>query len=338
MDTLITESVLTESVLTESLKLHTPSYSIQVSNYFGRQNARDYFHWLIILFLILGYSDLMAQSYANLNSLKGHTPEVYYSTGAEVKARRMAKQLDQVISFYNKLIGFSPVVKLLVLSPDDWKTYTTGAVYGMPHYGGSQTLFVAAEDNEFWRSFIPPTDKMPAAFSKMVSETYSNGKGGLTMEPFFDLLAIHELGHAFHIQDSLVMQRKWMGELFANILLHTYIAEVEPGLLPALTLFPEMVVATTNRTMLKYTSLEDLELHYNEIAQKFPRNYGWYQCRWHMAAASIYNEAGVVALKNLWPALKSQRTILDDTSFTTMLNTKVHTSVANVPLKWNNAD
>ncbi len=112
----------------------------------------------------------------------------------------------------------------------------------MPHYGDNQTLYVAAEDNAFWRSFIPPVDELPAEQSKLISETYSDNKGGLTMEPFFDLLAIHELGHAFHIQDSLMMQRKWMGELFANILLHTYIAENEPHLLPALIVFPEMVV------------------------------------------------------------------------------------------------
>jgi len=39
------------------------------------------------------------------------------------------------------------------------------------------------------------------------------------------------------------MQRLWMQELFCNIMLHTYIAENEPQNLPALELFPEMVVS-----------------------------------------------------------------------------------------------
>ncbi len=39
-------------------------------------------------------------------------------------------------------------------------------------------------------------------------------------------------------------------------------------------------------------------------------------------------------LKILWSALKSQRTLLDDTSFISLLTTRVHASVANVPLRW----
>ena len=83
------------------------------------------------------------------------------------------------------------------------------------------------------------------------------------------------------------MQRKWMGELFVNILLHTYVAENEPQSLPALTLFPKMVVAAGSSEF-KYTSLNDIQERYNDIARDYPKNYGWYQCRWHAAAADIY--------------------------------------------------
>lgn len=278
--------------------------------------------------------EIHAQTYDRLSELKGYAMEIYFSAGSEEKSRRIALQLEQVISFYKKHLGFSPKAKALILSPDDWEAYAGNVIYGMPHYGNNQTLFIASEDNNFWRSFIPPLDRLPGDQARLVSNTYTNAKGVLTMEPFFDLLAIHELGHAFHIQDSLVMQRKWMGELFANIFLHTYVANVEPDLLPALTVFPEMVVASTDITTLKYTSLSDLEDHYRELGQNYPMNYGWYQCRWHMAARHIYDEAGVAAISKLWIALKSQRKVLEDALLERMLGVKVHKSVAEVPIRW----
>lgn len=275
-----------------------------------------------------------AQVYENLEQLKGHQTQVYYSTGATAKAERLAAQLDKVLSFYNKQIQFTPSVTLLILSPGDWEKHARSVVYGMPHYTNNKTLIVAADNNDFWKSFIPPLDKMPPAFAQLIQETYADKKGGLTMEPFFDLLAIHELGHAYHNQDSLKMQRNWMGELFVNIFLHGYIAENEPQLLNALTVFPKMVVATTDKASLKYTTLSELEMHYDETAQQYPRNYGWYQCRWHMAAGNIYDKGGLDAFKKLWFALKTQRTILDDSSFAILLSEKSHQSVADVLLNW----
>src|SRR5690606_32677949 len=157
----------------------------------------------------------------------------------KVHAETMAKRCDNVMLFYKPLIYFEPTVTLLVLSPEDWSKYTKFPFYGMPHYNGG-TLVVASEANDFWKTFIPASDQHPKDLAHKITTTYSGENKTLTMPGFFDLLAIHELGHAFHIQVGLTMQRKWMGELFAIILLHTYIAENEPQLLPALTLFPQM--------------------------------------------------------------------------------------------------
>ena len=153
------------------------------------------------------------------------------------------------------------------------------------------------------------------------------------MQAFFDLLAIHELGHAFHIQGKLQMQRKWMGELFCNIFLHTYIAEKEPGQLPALTLFPKIVVSGGIKNY-KYTSLQELEEKYNEIGPQHPQNYGWYQCRWHAAAAAIYDTDGKTVFQRLWATLQTEQVKLNDVSLAELLQTKVGKSVADVLLRW----
>ncbi len=290
---------------------------------------------IFALFLLSLPVYLAAQSFDSLYYLEGHRVKTFCSNGSEKQAKIMAGYCDRVMEFYDTQITFEPSVTLLVLSPGDWNKYTSFPVYGMPHYNDSQTLIVASEDNDFWKSFIPPIDQLPGELAQQIRQTYTDEDGNLSMRSFFDLLAIHELGHAYHSQGGLEMQRKWMGELFANILLHTYIAENKPEMLPALSVFPKMVVSSTRKADLKYTSLNELEFNYSKISQEFPQNYGWYQCRWHMAAAKIYNEAGLDAFKNLWLILKTQGEILDDPSFADLLSQKVHQSVADVQLKWN---
>lgn len=286
------------------------------------------------IFSLFSASTLFAQSFEELNYLEGNKTKTYYSNGSKEQAETMSKRCDNVISFYKSLINFEPTVTLLVLSPDDWSKYTKFPVYGMPHYDDVKTLIVASEDNDFWKSFIPPLDLLQKELAQQISKTYSDKNNSLSMRGFFDLLAIHELGHAFHEQGGLTMQRKWMGELFANILLHTYIAEKEPELLPALTVFPQMVVSSTNKSELKFTTLNELENNYDLIGQKYPKNYGWYQCRWHKAAGEIYDSGKTKAFEKLWLALKKQNEPLDDAAFAKLLSNKVHKSVANVQLKW----
>jgi hypothetical protein len=204
----------------------------------------------------------------------------------------------------------------------------------MPHYTESKTLIVASEDNDFWRSFIPPVDQLPKELAQTIAKTYADKDNALTMRGFFDLLAVHELGHAYHEQGGLNM-RQMDGGLFANILLHTYIAEKEPELLPTLSVFPEMVVSSTDKHLLKFTTLNELESNYNLIVQEYPQNYGWYQCRWHKSAGEIYNAEGSKAIIKLWQVLKNQKEPIDDTKFNNLLLKKVYPSVANIVLKWN---
>jgi hypothetical protein len=227
-------------------------------------------------------------------------------------------------------VGFTPKVSLFVLNPEHWKKYATFPVYGMPHYPDSTRLVIASEDNDFWKSFIPPLDQLPVGLAAKIKEAYTNSDGVLSMMAFFDLLALHELGHGFHEQAGLTMQRLWMQELFCNIMLHTYIAENEPANLPALEVFPEMVVAT-GTTGLEFTTLADFEKRYDNMD---PRNYGWYQCRLHVAGKNIYNAGGQKAFVKLWKGLKENREKMTDEQFASFLSKKVDKEAAKVQTEW----
>lgn len=292
---------------------------------------------LFLVFVLFG-GFIYAQdnkNIVNLDFLVGRQIKTLYSDGYKDQAAEMAARCDRVMSFYKDVLNFEPYVTLLVLSKEDWGKYTNFPVYGMPHYTDAKTLIVAAEDNDFWRSFIPPMDALPTDLAQKIATTYSDGNGSVTMKKFFDLLAIHELAHAYEFQGKLNMQRKWMQELFANIFLHTYIAEKEPELLPALMVFPQMVVTSTNKSDLKYTTLDELDYNYDTMSMEYPNNYGWYQSRWHIMAGNIYDQGGVKALKKLWRELRNNSQQMDDAALDEMLSNNVHPSVADARLKWN---
>ncbi len=289
---------------------------------------------LFFTILILFSTKISAQKYDALVALDGYKTKVYFSEGNVERANVVAARMDNVLNFYSATIDFEPDVTMLILNPIDWPKFTDFPVYGMAHYMGNKTLVIASENNDFWNSFIPPIDQLPKELADKIKSTYVDENGTLTMQPFFDLLAIHELGHAYHFQAGLNMQRKWMGELFCNILLHTYIAEKEPEQLLALTIFPQMVIAG-GKEGYKYTQLNDIEERYDEIGQQHPQNYGWFQCRWHSSAADIYDDGSIATFVKLWEALSEQKEELDDTNFAEFLSNKVHQSVADVMLKWN---
>ncbi|MBX2992829.1 MAG: hypothetical protein KF749_16885 [Bacteroidetes bacterium] len=269
------------------------------------------------------------QPESELRELTGHPFKVYFSPGHEERAGAIATRTTRALNYVGGLAGFFPEVTLYILSPEHWSTYGTFPVYGMAHYD-KERLIVAAEDNDFWRSFLPPLEQLPADLAKQIKRAYTTESGTLSMRAFFDLLALHELGHAFHSQGGLKMQRLWMQELFCNIMLHTYIAENEPEDLPALEVFPEMVVASGAEGFL-FTTLAQFEERYDNMD---PRNYGWYQCRLHVAAKHIYEAGGTDAFVRLWHALKEQKEKLGDEEFALFLERNVHARAAQVQTAW----
>lgn len=290
---------------------------------------------LHLVFTLVLALPVQAQQYDRLTELKDHSVQIYHSPGHEKRAAAIALRIDRAMAYYQQMLDFKPGVTLLVLDMDDWSQYSApGAVYGMPHYTDDKKLIVAAEDNAFWKGFLPPLEQLPVDLREQIATVYRGAdSSSLSMQAFFDLLAIHELGHAFQFQGGLTLQRKWMGELFANILLHTYIAGNEPGQLPALTLFPRMGVAGGAKEF-TFTHLTDIEERYNEIGRKYPKNYGWYQCRWHVAAARIYDAGGKAVCRKLWDALKEQKEILTDEELVTFLAVSADKSVADVMRNW----
>jgi hypothetical protein len=93
----------------------------------------------------------------------------------------------------------------------------------------------------------------------------------------------------------------------------------------ALEAFPS-VIAGGEVSQLRYRSLADFERLYTDVG---PQNYGWYQCRFHVAAKDIYNAGGVEALKRLWKVF-----LISNEELAVQLRDDVHPAVARVLTEW----
>jgi hypothetical protein len=62
--------------------------------------------------------------------------------------------------------------------------------------------------------------------------------GGLELQPFFDLVTIHELGHAFEVLADLRLPTFWLSEIFVNLAMHAFVATQLSASLPTLDVLP----------------------------------------------------------------------------------------------------
>lgn len=254
-----------------------------------------------------------AQHYPGLQRLESETHKVLYSENARERATEIFYHLAKADGFFEELFKVKPDFTLLVLSPADWKKYANPyAIYGMPHLMPDGRLVVAAEFNEFWRRNTPPMEKLGSDHQQLMKATYPMENDQVIVTQMFDLLAIHELGHAYQNQAGMVKQRNWLNELFCNILLHSYLAKHEPSLIPALTVLPRVATENTPKDRLKYTRLEDFDDNYNDLGKNYPDNYGWYQYRYHLLAEKIYDEGGIEVVIQTWNALLAQKEKLNN--------------------------
>ena len=301
-----------------------------------RQPAFQLIKWSLCIWGSLSLFICQGQeSFPDLIKLDGYSQVYYVSPGNTKRVQEIATRTDNATKYYKKLLGFQPKTVLFILAPKHWSLAAAKPllnVYGFPHNVTSERLVVASEDNSFWQSFTPPLATLSPTLAAKVRKAYMKPDSSISMQPFFDLLAIHELGHPFHQQGGLKMQRHWMGEFFVNLMLHTYVAENEPHLLPALETWPEMAIAGGSKKY-TYTSLEDFERLYPSLGMG-PVNYGWYQAHLHHAAKQVYEASGSKTVVKLWKALKKHQEDLGDAAFVEMLQKEVDPNVADVYRKW----
>lgn len=268
---------------------------------------------------------------AALQDMEGYPFPVLFSDGARTRARRVAERCARAHRHLESVLGFGPKLRLLVLSPEDWAEHAAFPLYGMPHYAGGEAIVVGDEPASFRRGVVRMLDGVLTPAQRAEAEAaYGTAGGGIDMSPFADLLVVHELGHLFHLQVPFAFPRLWLMELFCNLCLHAYVAEIEPERLPLWTMLPERMLALP-ADRVRHRSLDAFERLYVGVG---PENYCWYQFRLAVAARGIYDAAGVDALRRLYRTFAAHENELTDRQLAELLKERVHPTIARVMETW----
>lgn len=274
---------------------------------------------------------------STLGLLDGYSFEVRYSDGYQNRARVLADVGEDAYRYLRRLFsGFEPSIAIIVAGETDWDSRQP---YGLPFFNddGGQIrpgiVVMPAGSGNFWIAMGEELRaSSPHEYSRLL-RAYPDGRGGLDLQPFFDLVTIHELGHAFEVLGGLRLPTFWLSEIFANLALHAFIATKRPESLETLEALGTVGEGSTRlaarwRTE-GYSSLEELEAHYSGGDDPMnPLNYIWYQCRWQRLAAAVFDADGEDALVRFWNCFRVEDRFGDHQATTALLASLLTTEVS----------
>ncbi|GAA1324023.1 hypothetical protein [Pseudonocardia xinjiangensis] len=192
---------------------------------------------------------------ADLISVDGFSFAVFSSTGGVDRARSVAARSERAISWLASHVEMPPAPPLFVVGRQDWDRVALVPQYGLPHVSRTR-LLTCQEPSEIWDSVIATAwpDLSPAARDRL-RHIYGTPPD---LGSFADLLVVHELTHLADNPAWLDEQGPgsehawgnhphvlWFVELFANLGLHGYVSEREPGALPVLETIFEVIWHTS---------------------------------------------------------------------------------------------
>lgn len=164
---------------------------------------------------------------SGLAYLGGYPFEVRYSDGSLVCARAAADITRDAYVYFKRLFSVEPDIAVIVASEADWESRQP---YGLPFFNDDEgqirpgIVVMPAGSGDFWAGMGQDIrDASPRGYARLLA-AYPGVADGLDLQPFFDLVTIHELGHAFEVLGDLRLPAFWLGEIFADLALHAFVA------------------------------------------------------------------------------------------------------------------
>jgi hypothetical protein len=251
---------------------------------------------------------------SELPQLGGYPFEVRYSHGSVVRARAAADVTTDAYVYFSRLFAaVEPDIAVIVADEADWPG---NGPYGLPFFRDDAgeirpgIVVMPAGGGDFWIEIAQDLrEASPRGYAKLLA-TYPDGTGGLDLQPFFDLITVHELGHAFEVLGDLRLPTFWLSEIFVNLAMHAFVATQLPASLPTLEVL-STVGAGSRKLAARmraegYSTLEELQAHYTGSDDSMsPLNYVWYQYRWMRLAAKMFEVDGENGLVRYWNCFHS---------------------------------
>ena len=264
-----------------------------------------------------------APKHQGLVSLSGFPFEVRTSASTRERAERLADRCGRAYSYLGEMLAFRPRCTLLVLDRADWAERASSPSYVMPYYNAGN-LFLQGEHSDLTAGLEEVAGAAPPRAAQELDRVY--GTGADRLEPFADMLVVHELAHAFHDGVPFVFPRSWLMELFADMALYAFVVAEEPD--------RRLQFETLPRVALEYGLLKPVarDLRYFEAFYPYiePLTYVWYQFRFTMMAKDLVDAAGPNVLRRLWDAFA-----LSDAQLAGVLGDRVDPAAGQWLASWN---
>jgi len=284
---------------------------------------------------------------SGLTQLGGYPFEVRYSVGSLVRARAAADIAADAYVYFSRLFsGVEPDIAVIVADEADWESRQP---YGLPFFNDDDGQIrpgievMPAGSGEFWIAMGQDLHEASSRGYARLLATYPDGAGGLDLQPFFDLVTIHELGHAFETLGDLRLPTFWLSEIFANLALHAFVATRQPESLNTLEVLSSVGTQSPpfdHRMRAEgYSSLEDLEAHYTGGDDPMSAlNYVWYQYRWQRLAAQMFDSDGEHGLIRFWDYFHATELVnsgeVTTASLAALLSTEVSETLGRAVRDW----
>ena len=209
--------------------------------------------------------------------------DFYHSAGASGRAAKIASLVAEAREFFKQRLGLDASVTLAVLNESDWRKINPQGPYGIPYLSGSpHVVFMPATDDNVITASVQAQEKSaPAALLNALRQ------GGQSYADWsrtsVELIALHELGHAYVDRSRVNPGNKWFNEFLASYYAYSFLAARHPALAQVWRTSTSSQAAGTAP---KHTSINDFERLYDGVG---PENYGWYQALFIHKAAEVHD-------------------------------------------------
>lgn len=243
-----------------------------------------------------GSARLSAIRALGLESIAGSLP-TYYSPHAARRAKYLQDLLGGELGYYGEQFQFSfEPTALAVLNKAQWDTVAGPEPYGMPSVEGQRPAVVvmpANWDGVSWM-LIPKREQVPPP---MLRKMLADGKQWRELQfEGCDGIGTHEIGHSITRQLGIDPKTHWFNEFLASYVGYAYLKSKRPSQVLSNEIFWAVALAHSPHP---FTRLDDFEARYEELQEKYPANYGWYQVALDQQVIALYRAYGVDYLKRI---------------------------------------
>ena len=231
-----------------------------------------------------------------LDSIPGAMP-TFYSPRAEARAKYLQALLGGEIQFFADEfhVALRPVT-MAVLNVKQWPYVAGDEPYGMPSIDGTEPpVFVmpASWDGVKWMA-VPRRKQVPPA---MLRAALANGRKWEQVKyEGCDGIGTHEIGHSIIRQLGIDPQTHWFSEFLASYVGYAYLKATDPGQALSNEIFWITGISTAPH---RFTKLDEFESKYDELQERYPGNYAWYQLALDQRVIETHQKQGLDFLRQV---------------------------------------